>query len=255
MSAALRQDDPLRVFLSGKRRAPRIEVQMPVVIRGATSEIAGHTIDLSEGGTLVCVDAKALGESADNELGYLRFVDEQWSDGFDISFTDHAIVAEATLVRLAPRDEDNVLFLGCKFVHDLSKTQQRLLGLRDDDPHFEPRQSVPMEVLPLIAADEPVSALLYADSSYGPRYIGRLVAAGGQAIAIDIGGVSLSEARRVLQGELSVDVRVGTRLLWTTPATFAGVRFLDRPGGGVQVALVGESKLPRKLRKALKRRI
>ena len=254
MATMLRHDDPLRAFLSGKRRAPRIEVSLPVVIRGSTAEVPGRTIDLSEGGTLICVNAAELGDFAQDELGYLRFVDEQWSDGFDISFTDEAIVVEASVVRLAPRDDDDVLFLGCKFTHDLSRTQQRRLGLRDDEPGTEPR-SPPLDVLPLVAGSEPVSALLYTDSSHGPRYIGRLVAAGGQAMAVQINGVSLREARRVLKVHLAVDVRVGTKLLWSTAAAFAGVRFLDRPGGGVEVALMGTSKLPRKLRKALKRRI
>lgn len=255
MATMLRHDDPLRAFLSGKRRAPRIEVSLPVVIRGSTTEVPGRTIDLSEGGTLICVQATDLGDFSADELGYLRFIDEQWSDGFDVAFLDEGIVVEATVVRLAPRDDDHVFFLGCRFTHDLSKSQQRRLGLRDDEPGTEVN-SVPIDVLPLIAAGtEPISALLYTDCSHGPRYIGRLVAAGGQALAVQIPGVTLREARRVLKVDLSVDVRVGTKLLWSTHASFAGVRFLDRPDGGVEVALVGSDKLPRKLRKALKRRI
>lgn len=254
MTATLRQDDPLRAFLSGKRGAPRLDVTLPVVVRGASSEIPGETVDLSEGGTLLAVRSSAMGEMAESELGYLRFVDEQWSDGFDIAFPNEAIVVEATLVRMAPRGEDDVLFLGCRFSHELSKAQQRRLGLRDDEPALGQPEAAPTQGLPFVARDVPVSALLYTDDAHGPRFIGSLVAAGGQAMALEIDGVPMRDVRNALGDSLCVDIRIGKRLLWSTPAEVAGVRFLDKPGGCVEVALVGKSDMPRRLRKHLSRR-
>ena len=250
-----RSQDPLRAFLSGKRGAPRIEVELRTLLRGANTEVEGRTMDISEGGALVCVQRGALGlDEGDGELGTLRFVDTEWSDGFDIVFVDRDVVVEANVVRLVHSRDNDDLFLGCRFAHPLTSTQELALGLIDEAPGTEePQVPRPTSVMPWVAGSKPVAVLIYVDPSQGPRYVGSLVAAGGSALAVEVEGTR-EEVRAALREQISFDVRLGTALLWSSAATLASVRFLDRPGGGAEVVLLANGKVPRRLRRVLVRR-
>lgn len=123
--------DPLRVFLSGKRRFTRIAVDLQVALTYAGTRLRGRVLDLSQGGALVCVTAEEMRRVGGGPEEVLSSLVREFSSGFDVRFIEKGTRARAEMVRLslptAP-DEDE-FFLGCRFRRPLSNRQAQRLGL------------------------------------------------------------------------------------------------------------------------------
>ncbi len=120
-------DDPLRAFLSGKRRAPRHPSALKVVLHGNGQTVAGRTVDLSAGGALVRVPDGELGGSAPvpSLIDLLSLVEKHFQSGVEIEFPSRSLRMPTVLVRMTtPPGETGYVLLGCRFVKSLSEAER-----------------------------------------------------------------------------------------------------------------------------------
>ena len=263
MDSSAPASDPLRLFLSGKRLHKRYEIDKPVEISGAGARFEARAKDLSMGGALIAITESAVARGSRKGEDILDTLNRCLSDGFDLHFAEEGAVVEGRMVRLSLlAGQAGVFLIGCQFVELLGANQQEQLGLTvlgsDNGESREPLEEMPEEDLPL----EPrpgqiVHALVYAsdDSLAGPRYAARVVALGKNALRIKIQSTDPRAVQEAL-GDDGFELRfVGAKgLLWTSQASLVGARFLDVPGGGVELALHIDRPPARAMRRAFRKR-
>ncbi len=260
--------DPLRAFLSGKRKSERHVVSLPLTISGVEAEFNATAVDLSDGGVLACIAESELQAVSSGKSGdYLGAIQNNFRDGFDVHFTSCQVVLEAELVRMSVQPgEEGVMFLGCRFRHEVSQEQRAILGLAgtvitEDGVDVMPTwlEVAPMEHMPF----EPrpgrqTYALVYDQSDHlaGPRYAARVTGLGEAALGIRIDHVDLSNVTRRLGNgsQFKVSIVQGSKQLWESAATLVAARYLDTPGGGVEVALLASDAPGRAVTKHFRKR-
>lgn len=254
--------DPLRVFLSGKRRHERHAVSLPVEVSGAGASFPGRAIDLSNGGAMVAITERALQHICQDGEDLLGVVNRCLADGFDLRFPDQRVVAEAHPVRLSvPSGPEGVLLIGCKFASLLGTAQRRALSLEDGpaaDDDVAQNGVGPMESLPLEPRRGAMPQVLIYDQSQqlvGPRYAGQVTGMGGRAFSVRVPLGSPKDVTACL-GNRTFEVRfmVGEGPVWAAKAQLVAARFVDVPGGGVEVALLTEAPPSRVIRRQFRRR-
>ncbi len=263
MDSSAPASDPLRLFLSGKRLHKRYEVDKPVEISGAGARFQARAKDLSVGGALIAITEAAVADGSRKGEDILDTLNRCLSDGFDLHFADEGAVVEGRMVRLSLlAGQAGVFLIGCQFVELLGANQQEQLGLAslcaEGGENREPLEAMPDDELPL----EPrpghiVHALVYAsdDSLAGPRYAARVVGLGKGALRISIDSTDPRSVQEAL-GDEGFELRfVGAKgLMWTSEASLVGARFLDVPGGGVELALQIDRPPARAVRRAFRKR-
>jgi hypothetical protein len=128
--------DPLRLFLSGKRRHARVAIEFAVRLTHGETRLQGLTMDLSKGGVLVSVSHEDMQVVGDDPQEILSALVAAFCQGFDIHFTGRRLKVPAEMVRLSlptGRAEGD-FYLGCRFQRPLSGRQQRSLGIHELDP-------------------------------------------------------------------------------------------------------------------------
>jgi hypothetical protein len=165
------ETDPLRRFLSGKRRSERQSCDLPVEVRGSGMSFTGRAIDVSEGGVLVWLDPTSLA-AVHPEMGMIEamgVVDRYFRHGAQVVFASKSLHLPCTVVRLTPPRAGGGIHLGCRFERALTADEgARLLAT-----------AAPAPLAPLALAPKPgpeIYALFFpADSvAAGPRYVARL---------------------------------------------------------------------------------
>ncbi len=260
--------DPLRAFLSGKRKSERHVVSLPVTVSGVKRECEATAVDLSNGGVLLSLSEQELRQaSARRNNGYLQAIQDNFRDGFDVHFPSCRVVVEAELVRMSVQPgEDGLVFLGCRFRHALSMDQRTRLGLAGTVITKEGVDVLPtwLEVAPMEHMPyEPrpgrqTYALVYdrSDGLSGPRYAARVTGLGEAAVCIRIDHVELSNVTQRLGNgsQFRVSIVQGNKQLWASDATLVAARYLDTPGGGVEVALLADEPPGRNVTKHFRKR-
>ncbi len=263
MESSAPTSDPLRLFLSGKRLHKRYELDKPVEISGAGARFEARAKDLSVGGALLAITESAVAGGSCKGEDILDTLNRCLSDGFDLHFAKEGVVVEGRMVRLSLlAGQAGVFLIGCQFAELLGSGQQEQLGLtslcNENGAGRDALESMPVEALPLEPRPgQVVHALVYAndDSLAGPRFAARVVGLGKHELRIFISSTDPRSVQEAL-GEEGFELRfVGARgLLWATEASMVGTRFLDVPGGGVELALVLDRTPARAVRRAFRKR-
>ena len=165
------ETDPLRRFLSGKRRSERQSCDLAVEVRGSGGSFAGRAIDVSEGGVLVWLDQRSLAQ-VHPEMGMIEamgVVDRYFRHGAQVVFASESLRLPCTVVRLTPPKAGGGIHLGCRFERALTPDESaRLLATTPPPP------LVPLALAPKAGPD--VYAFLFPAESIaaGPRYVARV---------------------------------------------------------------------------------
>ncbi len=123
-------NDPLRAFLSGKRRSERQACNLAVEMRGGGAVVPGTAIDLSEGGAMVRVELSALNvmkpEMSPFEL--LETLERYFRNGMQLVFLREGVRVPGTLVRLSPPTKPGEdVRIGCRFERELGSEESARL--------------------------------------------------------------------------------------------------------------------------------
>ena len=132
-------NDPLRRFLSGRRRSERQLCIIPVILWSGRRRFLGTVVDLSIHGALVHVDDSALrGALGKRRAGsYLDVVERHFGEGFQISFPGHENAVTAHVVRLiVSMGETGAVRIGSQFATALSPEEVKVLTT--GHPHRTP---------------------------------------------------------------------------------------------------------------------
>lgn len=173
--------DPLRRFLSGKRRSERRSCDLSVEVRGSGVAFAGRAIDVSEGGVLVWLDQRSLAD-IHPEIGMIEamgVVDRYFRQGAQVVFASESLRLPCTVVRLTPPKGGGGIHLGCRFERALTPDESaRLLATTPPPP-----------VLPLALAPKPgpdLYAFLFPARSpaAGPRFVARITGLAGADVDV-----------------------------------------------------------------------
>lgn len=130
-------DDPLRKFLSGRRRSDRRACMIPVVLWSGRRRFLGAVVDLSMHGALVCVDDSALRSVVGKKGGgsYLEVVERYFGEGFQVGFPGHRTTVKASVVRLiVAMGEMGAMRIGCQFPTPLSPDEVGVLATGHPHP-------------------------------------------------------------------------------------------------------------------------
>lgn len=263
MTQAPPKTDPLRAFLSGKRLAPRILVDVPVRLVVGTLGIEARAVDASEGGALVAVSGRALGAAGLDGGMALMSLHERLAQGFDLVVPVLGIERRSHPVRIATRSgDDDHLYVGCRFERALSVPEQQGLGLLGDaETRCTPEWTEPvlLGALPLtVPANHPVYVLARSEGGpiLGPRFAGRLLGVGGSAFAVEL---HVPRERGIFEllgrDEVRCEVRDRTGVLWDVAARPAAVRLGSRTPGHLEIGLQSEATPPLALRALLIARV
>jgi hypothetical protein len=255
------QVDQLDALLSGKRLSRRRDVEMPVRIKAVRREFEALARDLSEGGVLLEVSHEELAGAPGAALGpaeQFDLIETHFRDSFDVQFTRQGVVVETTLVRMSVRPEaPNAVYFGCEFTHPLSEDLQSRLGVPIPHVGVPAWNKVPhLKDLPPGMPEQPMHLLVFdgANNVAGPRYMGPIVAIGGDALVLRVENTSCEDVTHGLAGrELRIQVMRGARTLWASAATLLATRFVDGPRQGAEVALSTRERPTRKVRRLLRR--
>lgn len=118
--------DPLRAFLSGKRRSERQVCSIPVEVRGGGAAVPGVAIDLSEGGSMIRIELSALNVMKPDmgPLEVLETLERYFKHGMQLLFLKEGIRVPGTLVRMSPptMPEEGVR-IGCRFERELANDE------------------------------------------------------------------------------------------------------------------------------------
>lgn len=166
------EDDPLRKFLSGKRRSERRACDIPVEVRGGGVSFVGRAIDVSDGGALIWLDDASL-SSVHPGMGVIEalgVVDRYFSHGAQIVFPAESLLLPSSVVRLSPPAGGDGIQLGCRFERALTEDETARL--------VRPKPVVPLSPLAWMPRPhEDLFVYLFGKDAVtaGPLYIGRLV--------------------------------------------------------------------------------
>ncbi|MDJ0973126.1 MAG: PilZ domain-containing protein [Planctomycetota bacterium] len=259
--------DPLRTFLSGKRRHKRHPVSLAIEVSGRRHQFPGRCLDVSVGGALIAIPEyhldRAIGASTD---GYLSVLDRELNDGFDVSFLHNGVVVEARLIRLSMgAGQGSMLKIGCEFVEPLTGHQLAQLGveamLADGAPAAVEaawQEAAPAKRLPFEPKPGMHAAVLLFDESptvCGPRFSGHIVAMGARTLGVRIDGVDPQQVTSRLGTEaFRFHVVASGGAIWEASATVVAARYLDRPDGGAEIALLADTTPNRKTKRLFRKR-
>lgn len=247
--------DPLRAFLSGKRSAPRVPIDVPVYLGGHHGPLEGGTVDLSLGGAMVYLPIGDLRQVTDSEDIFVC-VQEHLGGSFDLRFDRAQVVLEAEVVRLVMRPDDpDHIYLGVRFVHDPTPAQISALGLGEIDG-ADP--SLPLEALPLIPREGAPTWAVIHGGTLGTQHApfqGDVIAMGERALGLRLEQTSTAAVSRWLgRGALDVILLRDGRTLWQTKGDLLAARYLDRRVGTVEVGVLVAEHPPRRVRRGFRRR-
>lgn len=258
MASAPPLADPLRAFLSGKRRSPRVEMRLRARVRAPALDVLALVVDVSEGGALVAISSADL--AAEGVAGGLAMMSlhERLATGFVLVFDGVELERDALPVRVATRmGEDDLTYVGCRFTRPLTVSEQRRVGLLDERrPLLTPDWTEPvlLEALPLLVKPGvSLDVLAFGDQHLaGPKFVGRLVGMGGTALCV---ASYIARDRGVFEtvgdAPLRVVVRRNGADIWTTLARPAAVRPGARATDPVEIGLVADQTPPLALRELL----
>lgn len=225
---------------------------------------SGRCIDVSDGGALVAVPEISLDRALEEDDDYLGVLHRELAAGFDIRFIHNGVAVESELVRLSTAvGQSGLLYLGCRFRHDLAPTQRLRLGVDAsggpggavEAPWLE---AAPLERLPLERRADRMGSVLIFDGSpvlAGPRFAAEAIGLGDRALAVRIAGADPSEVTMCL-GTLGFEFQFVARgkTVWTGHATLVAARYLDAPEGGVDLVMLADSRPPRGARALFRKR-
>ena len=250
----------LDALVSGKRRVPRVAVQLSARIKAAHGEFEASVHDLSPNGALVLVPVSELPDAPEGPLGpaqQFAVLEHHFRDSFDLSFVGRGIVVETQVVRMlvsADGPENEELALGCQFVSPLTARQQDQLGLLQSGSELESWGEAIARHEVYLTSDpaRPVAALLLEERAgvAGPPYVGAVRGVGPKALTVRLVGVTRSEAREHM-GRAPVYVRIlrGPRELHAVHAELIEVCYSDEPAPGVEMLFATRAALPRAVRR------
>lgn len=169
-------DDPLRRFLSGKRRSERRACNLPVEVHGGGAAFEGRAVDVSEGGAMIRLDDRALAH-LHPDMGMIEalgVVDRYFQNGAQLVFTAEALRVPTSVVRLTPPKEGGGVHLGCRFERGLTEDEtHRLLGTRPSPPPG------PLALAPVAGPDCFLMLFPTGSLAAGPRYLARVTGLSG----------------------------------------------------------------------------
>ena len=176
-------DDPLRKFLSGKRRAERRTCDLSVEVRGTGTTFAGRAIDVSEGGVMIWLDDKSL-EAIHPGMGMLEalgLVERYFQHGAQVVFPAESLQVPASVVRLTPPKDGSGVYLGCRFERGLTADEASRLLATKPPPPIEPLAFAPRK-------GTEIYLLLFPENSIaaGPRFIARLLGLAGAELDVRV---------------------------------------------------------------------
>lgn len=258
MSSAPPLADPLRAFLSGKRRSPRVAMHLDAHVHAAALDVRARVMDVSEGGALVAISSTDLAEEGLGGGLAMMSLHERLAAGFRLVVHGVDLERDAVAVRVATRmGENDLTYVGCRFTSPLTVAEQRRIGLLDEHrPLVTPEWTEPilLEALPLLVR-KGVCVDVFAFGSErlaGPKFVGRLIGVGGTALCV---ASYIARDRGVFEtvGDLPlrVELRRGGVALWTTQARPAAVRPGSQPLAPVEIDLVAEQTPPLAIRELL----
>lgn len=259
MTQAPPKTDPLRAFLSGKRLAPRVTVDIVARLAVGSLTIDARAVDASEGGALLAISGRAMAAAGLDPGMALMSLHERLGAGFEVQFPALGIVRRSHPVRIATRSGDEEhLFVGCRFEHPLSVPEQHGLGLLGEaETRCTPEWTEPvlLGALPLrVPAGHPVYVLARSQGGpiLGPRFAGRLLGVGGTAFAVEL---HVPRDRGIFEllgrDEVRCEIRDRTGVLWDVTARPAAVRLGGKTTGHLEIGLQAESTPPHALRALL----
>jgi hypothetical protein len=159
--------DPLQQFFSGKRRHERRAVQLAVEVEAVDLRVEATTVDVSEGGTLLALDARAITGGPLDVGVVVAAVDRLLGNGFEVRFTSAGVRVKAAIVRLQPPDAYRQVLIGCRF--------ERFLVGEEMDRLVPPLQGSRAPLRRAPRAGVLAHLLLYPEGvEAGPRWIGRV---------------------------------------------------------------------------------
>ncbi len=252
--------DPLRAFLSGKRRSPRVSLQIPAILRAGGLEIPAEVKDVSEGGVLISVDGATIQACGLGGLPMMA-LHERLGAGFRLVLPGMDFERDAVPIRVAsPMGEGERVYVGCRFDRPLTASEQRRVGLLDAGrPIVTPEwtAAVLLDALPIrVRRGARIDVFAHGDGQVvGPRFVGRLLGFGDSVVGV---ACTIARDRGVFEtiGDdmLTLTFRRRGADLWTTQARPAAVRPGARGPCDVEIGLIAEEAPPPALRRHLVRR-
>ncbi len=249
------ENDPLRKFLSGKRRAERRTCDLAVEVRGTGTTFTGRAIDVSEGGVMIWLDDASI-EAVHPGLGMIEalgLVDRYFRHGAQVVFPAEALRVPSTIVRLTPPKDGHGVYLGCRFERELSPDEaSRLLASRVPPP------MEPLALTPKKGVETFLFLFPSGSSTAGPRYIARLSGLSGTELDARIEPPSPTTADEV-RGELSTGtltaraVHAGS-VVWEGPLKVVNVRPGISRTPAVDARLAASAKFGASLAKRFEKR-
>lgn len=193
------ENDPLRRFLSGKRRAERRTCDLPVEVRGTGVAFTGRAIDVSEGGVMIWLDDKSI-EAVHPGMGMIEalgLVDRYFRHGAQVMFPAEALRVPVSIVRLTPPKDGSGVYLGCRFERELTPDESaRLLATK------QPIPIEPLALAPRKGAEVYLFLFPGTSAAAGPRFIARVLGLSGAELDARIEPPRPTSADEV-RGELS----------------------------------------------------
>jgi hypothetical protein len=230
--------DPLRQFLSGKRRSERRACDLPIEVRSATATIPGRAVDVSEGGVLVFVDLKALAAMHEGAglIEAMGVVDRHFKAACQLAFTTDQIRVPCSVVRLTEARSTTGVHLGCRFERPLSHAESLTLLAAVPPPVIAPLALTPK-------AGPELFGLLFSGgaTASGPRFVGRLTGLAGPYVDLRVEPLRPTSPLAVTEaldgGTVLLRILRGGRPLHETEMRVASVRPALGRTPGVDVRL------------------
>lgn len=248
--------DPLRRFLSGKRRSERQACDLPVEVRGSGVSFAGRAIDVSEGGVLVWLDQRSLA-AVHPEMGMIEamgVVDRYFRHGAQVVFASESLRLPCTVVRLTPPKAGGGVHLGCRFERALTADESARLLATTPPPALQPLALAPRQGPDLYVFLFPAESI-----AAGPRYVARMTGLFGADADVRIEPPRPTPADEV-SDELSKSAVVGRivrggEAIWEGALRVASVRPAMSRTPAVDVRVTSTSgEFPAAVRKRFEKR-
>jgi len=249
---------PLAQLLAGKRISSRLPISLPVRIKALHAEFDAWVEDLSPEGAHLRLEKSSLleeGEAVPGAAEQLALVEKHFRASFDLHFHPALVVVEAELRRLTlGTDGSPCLGLGCHFIHPLSETQQRKLGLGVAEGFSALWEEAFAQAQLTYVADpsRPVAGLLLDDYAIvrGPLLLGRLTRLGRRTLVLHVQGTAPTVvAAGLTGGHPRLRLLRGAHELATVAVHCLALRYVDAPRPGTEALLELPGRPPRALRR------